>query len=110
MSYFYQNKIPVISVSDFHKKNINIILPNIVVFPIYNSLFPEYLIKNENIKYDRNTMIFCSNWAKGLGRVLRIGREYYKHNPNSSQQSEQVFVFLRTKHDAYQFKSLGGKK
>ena len=81
-NYFNQNKISIISVSNFHKKNINIVLPNVLVFSIYNALFPEYLIKNENIEYNRNNIIFCSNWAKGLGRVLRISIEYYKHNPN----------------------------
>jgi len=79
-NYFSQNNIKIISVSNFHRNNIKSILPNVSVTPIYNSLFPEYFVKNKNINYDKNKLIFASNWAKGLDRVLNIGMEYYKYN------------------------------
>tara|TARA_B110000977_G_scaffold200436_1_gene290950 strand:- start:1593 stop:2591 length:999 start_codon:yes stop_codon:yes gene_type:complete len=80
--YFTTNNIQIVSVSHFHKSNILSRLPNVNVTPIYNSLFPEYLIKQNNINYDKNTIIFASNWAKGLDKILNIGNQYYKLNKN----------------------------
>ena len=79
-NYFLRNNIKIISVSHFHKKNILSKFPDVNVIPIYNSLFPEYFVKNSNIKYDKNKIIFASNWVKGLDRILNIGKHYYELN------------------------------
>lgn len=79
-NYFVKHDIQIVSVSHFHKGNVLSQLPNVNVTPIYNALFSEYLIKQDNINYDRNTIIFASNWVKGLDKVLNIGRHYYHRN------------------------------
>jgi len=79
-NYFSVNNINIISVSHFHKKNILNKMPNVNVIPIYNALFPEYFIKEPNINYDKNKIIFASNWAKGLNKILNVGQEYFKLN------------------------------
>lgn len=79
-NYFSKNNIKIVSVSNFHKNNILSKLPQVKVYPIYNALFPEYFIKKEDLSYDKNKMIFASNWAKGLDRVLNIGNHYYQIN------------------------------
>lgn len=81
-NYFSKNNIQIVSVSHFHKSNILSQLPNVNVNPIYNALFPEYFIKNTHINPDKNKIIFASNWAKGLNKVLNIGKHYYKRNKN----------------------------
>tara|TARA_R110002074_G_scaffold23390_1_gene70918 strand:+ start:333 stop:797 length:465 start_codon:yes stop_codon:yes gene_type:complete len=78
--YFSKNNIQIVSVSHFHKRNILFRLPNINVIPIYNALFPEYFIKDSNINFDKNTIIFASNWVKGLDKVLNLGKHYYDRN------------------------------
>lgn len=78
--YFVKHNIQIVSVSNFHKSNILFRLPNVNVIPIYNALFSEYFIKQNNINYDKNTIIFASNWAKGLDKVLNIGTFYYNKN------------------------------
>ncbi len=79
-NYFMKYNIKIVSVSYFHKDNILKYLPNVSVEPIYNALYPEYFIKDNNIDYDKNKIIFASNWGKGLDRVLNIGRHYYNKN------------------------------
>ena len=80
-NYFsIHNNIQIVSVSHFHKNNILERLPNVNVTPIYNALFPEYFIKQNDINYDKNTIIFASNWVKGLDKVLNIGKHYYDRN------------------------------
>lgn len=79
-NYFSKYNIKIVSVSHFHKNNILERLPNVNVTPIYNALFPEYFIKDSNINYDKNTIIFASNWGKGLDKVLNIGKHYYNRN------------------------------
>jgi len=78
--YFTINNIQIVSVSHFHKRNILSQIPNVDVTPIYNALFPELFIKYNNIKHDKNVIIFASNWAKGLEKVLNIGKHYYNRN------------------------------
>ena len=78
--YFSKHNIQIVSVSHFHKSNILSRLPDVNVNPIYNALFSEYFIKQNDINYDKNTIIFASNWAKGLNKVLNIGEHYYKLN------------------------------
>ena len=78
--YFVKHNIQIVSVSHFHKSNILSRLPNVNVTPIYNALFSEYFIKHNDINYDKNKIIFASNWAKGLDKVLNIGRHYYNRN------------------------------
>lgn len=78
--YFHQYNIPIISVSNFHKNTIEYLMPNIKVFTIYNGLFTQYYKKNENIKYDKNSIIFASAWHKGIDNILKIGSKYYLNN------------------------------
>ena len=79
-NYFSKNNIKIVSVTHFHKKNILSRLPDVSVTPIYNALFSEHFIKDPNIKYDRNKIIFASNWGKGLDKILNVGQEYFKLN------------------------------
>jgi glycosyltransferase involved in cell wall biosynthesis len=76
----YKSSITIVSVSHFHKRNVLYKLPNVNVKVIHNALFPDNYKVNKEIQYDKNKMIFASNWAKGLDNVLRIGREYYNKN------------------------------
>jgi len=78
--YFFENNIDIVSVSKFHKNNIQERMPSVTIYTIYNALFKEYYIKNENIKYDKNSIIFASNWAKGLDKILKIADKYYLKN------------------------------
>lgn len=78
--YFRNNNMKVVAVSNFHKNNIIEKLPDVNVITIYNSLFSDIIIKNDNIQFDKNTIVFASNWAKGLDKILLIGKEYYKVN------------------------------
>jgi glycosyltransferase involved in cell wall biosynthesis len=82
--YLSKNNIPVISVSNFHKNNVLVKMPNVVVNVIYNALFPELYKTDDTVTNspDKNNIVFASNWGKGLDRVLNIGQEYYKANPN----------------------------
>lgn len=80
--YFYKHKLGVVCVSHFHKDNVIEKLGNVCVTPIYNGLFPLHFQKDNTIAYNKNLIIFASNWAKGLGRVLNIGAQYYKMNPD----------------------------
>ena len=77
--YFSENNINIVSVSNFHKKNLHSLMRDITIIPIYNALFDEYYPNNE-IKYNKNHIIFASNWGKGIEKILRIGEEYYKKN------------------------------
>ena len=79
-NYFSKNNVRIVSVSHFHKSNILSRLPNVNVTPIYNALFPEYFTKHTDNNYDKNTIIFASNWAKGLDKVINIGKHYYDRN------------------------------
>jgi len=82
-NYYHENNISVISVSHFHRKNIMSLMPNVKIFLIYNALFEDNYKKNEKIEYNKNSIIFASNWYKGLDRVLNIGERYYsKKNRN----------------------------
>ena len=78
--YFKTNNISVVSVSNFHKQNTHDIMPDINIIPIYNAVFPEYYPKQMTSEYDKNTIIFASNWGKGINKILRIGDEYSKIN------------------------------
>jgi glycosyltransferase involved in cell wall biosynthesis len=82
--YLSKNNIHLISVSNFHKNNILTRMPNVVINVIYNALFPELYKTNVTITNppDKNNIVFASSWAKGLDKVLNIGQEYYKVNPN----------------------------
>lgn len=75
--YLFENNITIITVSKFHLSTFP--KKNNVKF-IYNALFPEYFIKNNDIKYDKNKIIFASAWTKGLNHVLNIGKAYYDKN------------------------------
>jgi len=78
---YFSKIIDIIAVSNFHKNNILSKLPNVNVHVIYNALFPELYVKKEaNVNY--NNIVFASNWAKGLDKVLNIGTMYYNINPN----------------------------
>jgi len=77
--YFSENNINIVSVSNFHKKNIANLMKDIRIIPIYNALFDEYY-PNLDIEYNKNHIIFASNWGKGIDKILRIGEEYYKRN------------------------------
>jgi hypothetical protein len=81
-NYFRDNKIIIVCVSNFHKKNILSRLPDVDVRIIYNALFPEYFPRNPEINYNNDQILFASNWGKGLDYVLKIGQEYYKKNNN----------------------------
>jgi len=78
--YFNKHNITIVSVSEFHKKNILSKLPDVNIVTIYNGLFPDIYKINKEIEYDKNKIIFASSWGKGLDKVLRIGREYYSKN------------------------------
>jgi len=82
--YLSKNNINIISVSNFHKNNILSKMPNVVIDVIYNALFPELYKKDDSVTSspDKNNIVFASNWGKGLDRVLNIGQEYYKVNPD----------------------------
>lgn len=80
--YFSENQIDVVAVSQFHKKNLLSYMPSIHVKTIYNALFPELYLKHNNISVNTNSILFASNWAKGLDRALCIGKHYYQINPN----------------------------
>lgn len=78
--YFRNNNMKVVAVSNFHKNNIIQKLPDVNVTTIYNPLFSDIIIKNDNIQFDKNTIVFASNWNKGLDKILLIGKKYYKVN------------------------------
>ena len=78
-SYFNKHNIDIVSVSDFHKRNILNCMPNINVKVIYNGLF-SYLFNKENININKDYLIFASASHKGLNKVIEICREYYKIN------------------------------
>ena len=78
--YFFENNIDVVSVSNFHKNNIQNLMPNIKIYPIYNALFKDFYKKDENIKYDKNSIVFASSWSKGIDKILKIGQSYYAKN------------------------------
>jgi hypothetical protein len=80
--YFKNNNISIIAGSEFHKKNILSVFPDINVIFIYNALFPEYFPKNPQIEYNNNQILFASSWNKGLQNVLKIAKEYFKINNN----------------------------
>lgn len=84
-NYFNENNITVIGVSKFHKDNLKNVL-NIKndknLLYIYNSLFDEYFIKNTNIHYDKNKILFASALTKGLNKIIQICEKYYKINNN----------------------------
>jgi glycosyltransferase involved in cell wall biosynthesis len=74
------NNIDIVAVSDFHKDNILKYLPNVKIYRIYNAIFPQYIVRNPNISYDKNQIVFASNWGKGINKILKIGLEYAKIN------------------------------
>ena len=78
--YYTVNKIKVVSVSQYHARNIKQRLLSVNITTIYNALFPQYLPRDSTIPYDKNKIIFASSWAKGLTNVLKISTEYYKKN------------------------------
>jgi len=78
--YFNKHNITIVSLSEFHKKNLLLRFPDVNIVPIHYTLFSEIYKKNQEIEYDKNKIIFASSWGKGLDKVLRIGREYYSKN------------------------------
>lgn len=76
------NNIKIVSVSQYHARNIKKRLPSVNITTIYNALFPQYLHRDSTISHDKNKIIFASAWHKGLDNVLKIGTEYYKKNKN----------------------------
>lgn len=80
--YFNKNDIKVIGVSEFHKNNLKNVLNIKNIDYIYNSLFNEYFIKNKNINYDKNKILFASSSSKGLKIIINICENYYKINNN----------------------------
>lgn len=81
-SFFSKNRIKIIAVSNFHKKNILSRFPDVEVIPIYNALFENYFPKVTNIVCDKDKFLFASNWGKGLDKILNIGKVYYEFNKN----------------------------
>jgi glycosyltransferase involved in cell wall biosynthesis len=79
-SYFKNNGITTVAVSNFHKNNIKSKFPDIEIVVIYNALFPGIFPKIQNV-VKKNEITFASNWAKGLENVLNIMKEYYKRDP-----------------------------
>lgn len=79
-TFYSQNNITTVAVSQFHGRNISSIFPDMNVVPIYNSIHPELFPRRQDPPYDRNKMIFASRWSKGLDKVIGIGIEYYKRN------------------------------
>jgi len=78
--YFKKNNIIIISVSNFHRKNIQKKMKDVDIYTIYNSLFPELYYKTSNIKVNKNQIVFASNWGKGIDKILNICNDYYKIN------------------------------
>jgi glycosyltransferase involved in cell wall biosynthesis len=78
--YFSMNNIDIVVVSDFHKDNISKCFPDLKIYRIYNAVFPEYIVRNPNISYDKNQIVFASNWGKGIEKILKIGLDYSKIN------------------------------
>jgi len=79
-NYFSMNNIDIVVVSDFHKNTISNCFPDVKIYRIYNAVFPEYIVRNPNISYDKNQIVFASNWGKGINKILKIGLEYSKIN------------------------------
>jgi hypothetical protein len=77
--YFFENNITIVTVSEFHLSTFP--NKNNVKF-IYNALFSEYFIKNHNINYNKDAIIFASSWNKGIDNILKIGEAYYNKNKN----------------------------
>ena len=77
--YFTKNNFKIVSVSNFHNNNIKNKFNDIEIITIYNALFPELYLKN-NINKNNNQIIFASNWAKGLDKILNICNKYYQKN------------------------------
>jgi hypothetical protein len=83
MKKFIKYKIPIVCVSNYHKKHWEKKYPGITVKVIYNALFPEYFIKDDTIKYDENKIIVPSGWYyRNINKVLENCSEYYKINKN----------------------------
>ena len=80
-NFYHENNISIIGVSLFHQKNLLSYFPNVKIIIIYNAIFPELYDINPNIRYFPNKLIFASNWAKGLDKVLKISQSYYQINP-----------------------------
>jgi glycosyltransferase involved in cell wall biosynthesis len=78
--YFSMNNIDIVVVSDFHKNNVSNFFPDVKLYRIYNAVFPEYIVRNPNISYDKNQIVFASTWSKGIENILKIGLEYSKIN------------------------------
>ena len=79
--YFGKHNIQVICISQFQKRVYKSKLPNVTIHIIYNALFKEFYPKSSDITYDKNVMLFASNWDKRLDIVLRGCRAYHNKNP-----------------------------
>ena len=77
--FYSKNNIPFIVCSDFHKKNILSLFPDMNIIRIYNSLYPR-LFPKKSIQYNKNKIIFASRWSKGLDNVIKISSQYYLQN------------------------------
>lgn len=83
--YLNENDIKVIAVSKFHEDNLKNTLNiknNKNLFYIYNSLFEEYFVKNTNIKYNKNKILFASGVLKGFNKIIKICEKYHQLNNN----------------------------
>lgn len=80
--YFSKNNIQVICISKFQKRIYRAKLPRVTIHLIYNAIFKEYYPKLSNINYNKDVMLFASNWEKRLDVVLRGCRNYHNKNPN----------------------------
>ena len=80
--YFSKFNIHVICISNFQKRIYRTKLPRVTIHLIYNALFKEYYPKSDSITYNKDVMLFASNWDKRLDVVLRGCREYHNKNPN----------------------------
>ena len=81
MADFVKHKIPIVFVSNYHKKYWEKKYPGINGKVIYNALFPEYFKRDDTIKYNKDKIIVPSGWYyRDINNVLKNCSEYYKKN------------------------------
>jgi glycosyltransferase involved in cell wall biosynthesis len=83
MEKFIKYKIPIIVISNYHKKHWEGRYTGITTHIIHNALFPEFFPKDETIQYNKDHIIVASGWAsRDMSKVFQISSEYYKKNNN----------------------------
>lgn len=85
MNKFIKFNIPIVVISEYHKKHWTTNYPGINTHIIYNALFPEFFIKNKTDEstYNKDHIIVASGWAqRDMSKVFKITSEYYKKNNN----------------------------